>query len=404
MKIKIGNFNFINDMENKLRSFSDFQYKDNYFWLDGKEDTLFVTNITKFENENEESYIPEFEKNLKSKYKIIHIYGELRKQVNEYINNKTEQFFKYRNYSKYELYKDMELKEYRELNNNSKLKLCSEDSLLIDIEKNKINIGKFKLNPYTEKIENLDEIYEQGVLNNYIKTNLILKEIEKGIAPPYVYELKKIESFLREKKSVNLIFKNCEKFKCEAKTSDFLKIRDRKFKLDLGYGVDDNFEKENPTMKAKDLKLEDFRGISYGKNILDVDGRIFTNANKQIAITLDDRLKQKIDCLKEDIKEEYCSYRNKEESQYSYVPYTLESAISSIKDNENRKEKTTWHTKELDEIIHKNNLINLLEQAKTIEDIKEVCVELGDNELQNIYYGMLYEEENYEEEEEENYQ
>ena len=58
-----------------------------------------------------------------------------------------------------------------------------------------------------------------------------------------------------------------------------------------------------------------------------------------------------------------------------------------------------WHNKELDQIIYKKNLIDFLEQAKTVDDIKEVCVELGDNELQNIYYEMLYDEENSENEE-----
>ena len=49
MKIKIGNFNFIFNMENKLRDFIELQYKDYYFWLDGKEDSLYVTNISNFE-------------------------------------------------------------------------------------------------------------------------------------------------------------------------------------------------------------------------------------------------------------------------------------------------------------------------------------------------------------------
>ena len=92
------------------------------------------------------------------------------------------------------------------------------------------------------------------------------------------------------------------------------------------------------------------------------------------------------------------------DSKYVYVPYNLEDAINRIKENKNTKEKIEWHNKELDQIIYKKNLVDFLEQAKTIEDIKDVCVELGDNELQNIYYGMLYEEENCEcEEEEENY-
>ena len=205
---------------------------------------------------------------------------------------------------------------------------------------------------------------------------------------------------MMKKKNINLIFRDCEKFKCEARMGYILKLRDRKFELDLNHSARDDFERENPLKKAEELRLEDFKGISYGKNILEIDGRVFANADKQIAITLDDRLKQKNDCLKEDIENEYYSCRNKMDSKYAYVPYTLKEAVNRIKENEGPKEKIAWHTKELDQIIHRSNLINFLEEAKTIEDIKDVCIELGDNELQNIYYGMLYEEENCESEEE----
>ncbi len=404
MKIKIGNFNFIFNMENKLRDFIELQYKDYYFWLDGKEDSLYVTNISNFEKNIYRQDIPEYEKELKSKYKIISIYREITKQVNLYIDNKVEEFFKNRNYSKYELYKNIELRELNCLKDDSKFKIEFKDEFMLDIDKNKINVGNFQLNPYTEKIDNLDDVFEQGIFNKYIKAGLILKEIEKGIAPPYIYELNKINNFLQDKKSVNLIFKDCEKFKCEAIISYFLRMRDNKFELNLNYNSGNNFKKENPLKKEEDLKLEDLKGISYGKKVIDIDGRVFTNINNQIVITLEDRLKQKVDFLKKDIKNEYYSFKDKMDSKYVYVPYNLEDAINRIKENKNTKEKIEWHNKELDQIIYKKNLVDFLEQAKTIEDIKDVCVELGDNELQNIYYGMLYEEENCEcEEEEENY-
>lgn len=404
MKIKIGNFNFIFNMENKLRDFIELQYKDYYFWLDGKEDFLYVTNISNFEKNIYRQDIPEYEKELKSKYKIISIYREITKQVNLYIDNKVEEFFKNRNYSKYELYKNIELRELNCLKDDSKFKIEFKDEFMLDIDKNKINVGNFQLNPYTEKIDNLDDVFEQGIFSKYIKAGLILKEIEKGIAPPYIYELNKINNFLQDKKNVNLIFKDCEKFKCEAIISYFLRMRDNKFELNLNYNSGNNFKKENPLKKEEDLKLEDLKGISYGKKVIDIDGRVFTNINNQIVITLEDRLKQKVDFLKKDIKNEYYSFKDKMDSKYVYVPYNLEDAINRIKENKNTKEKIEWHNKELDQIIYKKNLVDFLEQAKTIEDIKDVCVELGDNELQNIYYGMLYEEENCEcEEEEENY-
>ena len=396
MKIKIGNFNFLYNMENKLSDFSDFRYKDFYFWLDGKEDVLYVTNDNNFEIHKSGYDIPKYEKELKSKYKIVPIFKELTKQVNLYIEKKVEELFRQGNYSKYELYKDFELGDLKKLTDNSQFRVSYEDQFVLDIDNNKINVGKYNLNPYTQKIDNLDYAYNQGLLDKYISNNLILKEIEKGIAPPYIYELNRINDFLQDKKNVNLIFKGYEKFKCEAIISHFLKIKDRKCEINLDYKAGLEFNRANPSKNEDDLKVKNFKGISYGKNILEIDGRVFDSIDNQIAITLDDRLKQKIDSLKQDITAEFHNYRNKIDL---YIPYSLQETINLIKEHEKSENKLPWHNKELDQIIYKKNLIDFLEQAKTVDDIKEVCVELGDNELQNIYYEMLYEEENSENEE-----
>ena len=396
MKIKIGNFNFLYNMENKLSDFSDFRYKDFYFWLDGKEDVLYVTNDNNFEIHKSGYDIPKYEKELKSKYKIVPIFKELTKQVNLYIEKKVEDLIRQGNYSKYELYKDFELGDFKNLTDNSQFRVSYEDQFVLDIDNNKINVGKYNLNPYTQKIDNLDDIYNQGLLDKYISNNLILKEIEKGIAPPYIYELNRINDFLQDKKNVNLIFKGYEKFKCEAIISHFLKIKDRKCEINLDYKAGLEFNRANPSKNEDDLKVKNFKGISYGKNILEIDGRVFDSIDNQIAITLDDRLKQKIDSLKQDITAEFHNYRNKIDL---YIPYSLQQTINLIKEHEKSENKLPWHNKELDQIIYKKNLIDFLEQAKTVDDIKEVCVELGDNELQNIYYEMLYEEENSENEE-----
>ena len=399
MKIKIGNFNFLYNMENKLSDFSDFRYKDFYFWLDGKEDVLYVTNDNNFEIHKSGYDIPKYEKELKSKYKIVPIFKELTKQVNLYIEKKVEDLIRQGNYSKYELYKDFELGDFKNLTDNSQFRVSYEDQFVLDIDNNKINVGKYNLNPYTQKIDNLDDIYNQGLLDKYISNNLILKEIEKGIAPPYIYELNRINDFLQDKKNVNLIFKDYEKFKCEAIISHFLRIKDRKCEINLDYKAGLEFNRANPSKNEDDLKVKNFKEISYGKNILEIDSRVFDNIDNQIAITLEDRLKQKIDSLKQDITKEFQNYRNKIDLRYTYIPYTLQEAINLIKERENSENKMSWHNKELDQIIYKKNLIDFLEQAKTVDDIKEICVELGDNELQNIYYEMLYDEENSENEE-----
>jgi len=43
MKIKIGNYNFISDKENKYNSYDRLDDYAKYFYLDGKENTLYVT-------------------------------------------------------------------------------------------------------------------------------------------------------------------------------------------------------------------------------------------------------------------------------------------------------------------------------------------------------------------------
>lgn len=401
MKIKIGNFNFISESENEYSKYHEIEKDMEYFYLDGKEDTLFVTYIIKFEREKNGQEVPEFEKELMNKFNIVDIYNEAKKQIREFINNKVNTIYDNKLYSKYELYKELDFSDISNLEEESKFNFNYEDYLKLDFENNKINFGEFQYNPYTQKIENLEEMIDKKVFNKKIKVGLILKEIQNKIAPPYIYEVRKINEFLKDKENVNLIFKDMEKFKSRSSMSYFLEYRNGKININLGHKEGKNFSNANPNKDIDMINLKNFKGLSYGRNILEIDNMALLNINMQIAMTLEDKLKQRIDFLKEDIKENYYEYRNKIETEIYNVPYTLEDAIYRIKNNAGAKEDIEWYNKELKEIIHKNNLINFLSEAKTIEDIKDVCVELGDNELQNIYYGLLYEEENCEENEEE---
>ena len=150
-------------------------------------------------------------------------------------------------------------KQFENLTDNSQFRVSYEDQFVLDIDNNKINVGKYNLNPYTQKIDNLDYAYNQGLLDKYISNNLILKEIEKGIAPPYIYELNRINDFLQDKKNVNLIFKGYEKFKCEAIISHFLRIKDRKCEINLDYKAGLEFNRANPSKNEDDLKVKNFK-------------------------------------------------------------------------------------------------------------------------------------------------
>ena len=398
MKIKIGNFNFISDKENKYNLYDNLNDYTKYFYLDGKENTLYVTNMYKFEKQ---SYY-DYERELTEKFKIINIFQKAKEQIQKYINNKVQKIFNNREYSKYELYKELDFGSINSLKYNSKFTFEYEDKIEINFDSNRINFGKFQFNPYTEKVENLDELYEQGVFRKKIKSSIILKEIENEIAPPYIIEIIKINNFIKDKENVNLIFNNMEKFRCRASIGNFLKYYDGVIKIDLEYHERKNFAKANPYKSENDLKINNLVGISYGKNVLEIDRMALSNINMQIAISLEDRLKLRINYLKEDIENQYYKYRDNIKMSVYDVPYTLEESIAYIRKQEKNassKEELAWYSKELEEIIYKSELINSLTEAKTIEDIKDVCIELGDNELQNIYYGMLYEEENEEENE-----
>ena len=53
----------------------------------------------------------------------------------------------------------------------------------------------------------------------------------------------------------------------------------------------------------------------------------------------------------------------------------------------------------MNEIFYKYNLANSLENCKTLDAIKEICVELEDKELKEIYYSLLNGEGNIQENE-----
>lgn len=382
MKIKIGNFNFINDSENKLRNFSELQYKDDYFWLDGKENKLFAMNTTKFEQEKYGYSIPDFERKLMERFEIVPLFVGITREINDYVEKKVEKLISSQNYSKYNLYKDIDLRYISDLKYNKDFKFELEDNFAYNFDTNKIEIGVFRYNPYTEKLDNIEEC--ENRLKDIIKKKTILKEIEKGIAPKFVTEVMKINDFLEFKKSCSLIFNGTYE------------------KLPLKHPYTSNIVsiwKNNITLESYNdrFKIQDLKGLMYGKNFFEINSENLMNIDKQIAISLEDRLEQRIDCLKDEIKDEYSKYRYKNEREYYDMPYSMEDVIK--KELNFSEEKPKWFTKEVQEMSHEYKLLNYLQKAQTIEEIKEVCVELGDNELQNIYYGMKYEEEDYEEEE-----
>lgn len=382
MKIKIGNFNFINDKENKLGDRRELQDGFCYFWIDGKENKLFVLDASKFELERPESSIPIFERQLMERFEIIPFYKMIKNEIDDYIKKKVENLVNTQNYSRYELYKDISLTDILNLKKNSEFKFPKGTYFVMNFDTNKIEINEFRYNPYAEKIDNIEEC--ETSFKNIIKNNIILKEIEKGIAPKFVVEIMKIDDFLKDKKSCSLIFSGTdEKFPLKKPyTSSIINLVEDK--ITLG-----NYKDK--------FKIQDLRGLIYGKNFFEINVTNLMNISKQISISFEDRLQQRIDYLKNEIESEYTIYRAENERNYYDMPYSMNDIVKVMLDNDEDKPK--WFTKEIKQMGYKYNLLNYLEEAQTIEKVETVCVELGDNELQNIYYGMCGKKENFEEDE-----
>jgi len=378
MKIKIGNFNFINNLENKLGSFGELQYKDNYFWLDGKENKLFALSTTEFEQKKYGYSIPDFEKQLMERFEIIPFYKMATKEINDYIRKKAENLVNTQNYSRYNLYKDINLTTISDLKYKNEFKFDYGDHFSFNFDTNKIEIGDFKYNPYNEKIDNIEEC--ENRLKDVLKKNIILKEIEKGIAPKFITEIMKINDFLEFKKSCSLIFSGTnEKFPLKQPyTSNIVELWKNRITLK---SYNDKF------------KIQDLKGLMYGKNFFEINTINLMNIDKQIATSFEDRLQQRIDILKDEIQEEYSNYRYKNGVEYYEMPYSIDDMVRKVSNCE--KEDLKWFTKEVEEMNHTYQLLSYLEKSQTIEEIKEICEELGDNELQKIYYGMKDEEETY---------
>lgn len=419
MKIKIGNFNFISENENKIAlSYSNLNRNLNYFYLDGKEDTLIVRNDFSSEENYYGMKIPEYEKSLLNKYNIIPLYKEMSKQINKFIENKINRTFENKSYSRYELYKDVNFSTFNNINKTQYKIIDCGNETVYNFDENRIKYGDFIFNPYTLEVENLEEMYKLGKFNDVIKNCLISKEIETNFEPPFVKEIFKISDFLKDKKSVNLYIKNLEPFKTRPKIDSFLKIDKNQISIDLNWEEEKNFKNTNPSMDYRNLQLKDLEKLTYSKKELKIDSENFSNLKYQISKTPEDLLLFRIDELKENIKKEYNDYyrRNRDLdsiSNYSF-PYYIDRAVNVITEinthnnqvkmgslKEDMIDKPLWYTKEVEEILYKNDLISELEQTNDIEIIKDIARELEDKELQQIYYTLKNEEENYTDEDEE---
>lgn len=417
MKIKIGNFNFISDGPNEIRE--ELSNRLDYFYLDGKEDTLFIGSSYKFDNAKKEEFMNieefNFERDLLKKYRVVNYHKEIKNQINNFIQEKSIEKFINKNYSRYDLYNDISIHDILLLNNNKEYSFGYGSTITKDIQNNRIKINEFMYNPYNEKIDNLEEMYKKGKFNAQIKSNLILLEIEHNQAPEFINTILKVDEFCNGKQTINALLKDEDKVKINSDMRNLLNLSNNNISLSFSvrYEYEKLFDKEK-------VNLEDLRGISYGKNILEINPQTLLNLKEQIAINIDDKFRFKLDEIKESIDDEFREYIYKYEKDTNKrdVPYQLEVALDKIVkiefNNNIIKEKIEnntyieekdgvlqdmpeWYSKKLEEIFEKNDLYKSLVQTDDINEAIEIAKELNDNELIDI---LKEEQENSEEEEE----
>ena len=416
MKIKIGGFNFINNKEDRI-NFNSYNLSSdlfNYFYLDGREDTLYVSSRYRFNNAEDPRYEGyseyNFEKDLLKKYYVIDYNMKITNEINSFIRGKVDDIFKNEDYSRYKLYNNINLNDIFLLEQNSKFKLNSIHDSYIDFKNNRIVQDGVIFNPYLENkpIEDLEKLYKDGRFNTEIKAGLIKKEIENGIAPKFVTSFIKMNDFFENKKSVSLILDGYEKFKINPHISSFLEFRDNKVALNLSYNEENWFEKENPGKDPKDLKLDDIKGFSYGKEILDIDPNVFMDLEKQITKTPADKLLFKIDSLEDELDNEF--YEKVRKDNLYNTPYSIREAIETITRIDlrnsqreagnlegNIEEYPKWYSNDLENLFEKYNLVVDLKQFETLDELKDISNKLDDDELIDICNEFL----GYDEEEEE---
>lgn len=379
MKIKIGNFNFINSKENKLSSFTINPYDLEYFYLDGNENTLFAesTYILDYIKEGNPAYDNEnhkFEKELLEKYpKIINYTNFIKNKINEAIEKQANELYSSKNYSRYDLYND--ITEDKICNfKDCKYSFENYNGIKLDFDNNRIIKDGFILNPYTLEIENLQQELESGRFSKNIKANLIKKEIEDKIAPNFVLKILEINEFIQDKKSVTVEATGLKPYKVLANLPHIIELRNNNITLET-YGTD--FDKQNPNVDRYESYNSELSALTYGSKIIQFSKGTFKNLEEQIATTPEDKFLFKVDKLQKEFDNEYRNfcYKIENEKYYSSTPLHIDSDINSVVRAEMRQEvMPEWyldHQEEFDTFFEKYQALQKLKVCETISDIEE---------------------------------
>lgn len=396
-KVKINQFNFlINETRNEpvILNNTENNLKFKYFFIDGMESTLFVENdinVAEFEEQSEQHYT-----------NIINYRTNINKQINKLIEKKVESLMESGNYSRYELYDDF---QYHSISNflyerekyfNEKYDRYSYFKL--DLDKNIITAEKVSYNPYTNKVENFEELYSEGVFKDEIETRLVIKEYEKGIMPKYIYELMSIYNFLKDKQTINIKLKDCEKYKVDA---CFGNILDRSYwnkEYSIANYVEDSFKRANPLKKLCDMKIDDLEELTFGKKEkLQINVENLKNIEEQIAINGRDKLIYKLKKMSKELDTEFCKYKERLNGK---IQTNLD--VRDIQFVNNMFKEKEWYSKEwkqipkdeignLEYFNKKSLIISSLKNEFNYTKLRELINMTKDEELKKIEKQLKFE-------------
>ena len=388
MKIKIGNFNFISKGPNNLYLGSNFLHNDKLdnFYMEGKEDTIYVKDRSTFDKADELNL--EFEKGLLRNHYIVEYTSLIKNQIEQFIKQKAMGLFRREDYSRYKLYNEIYLNDITNYEDRTKFndyyiqKITETNKLVYEFDCNKQII----FDPYTDKIENLEELYKAGFFDRAIKSYLIKLEVENKIAPLFVHEVLKINDFLKTKKTVTLKFRDGEKIKINAKIDNILYKYKNSFSLNTTY---------------RNYELKDLKSLNFGNIEIRIDTNAFENLPNQIARFAMDVLYFRIDEMKEELREDFIEF---EKEMNREIPTDIKRCISIIAELNNKEDLhyyeysksenikyPKWFNEDFIYLWKQYEMILELENAKDIEDIKEVAVLTGNKEIEKVFY-MLQEE------------
>ena len=368
MKIKIGNFNFISDKENKLSDISDVHNFMEYFYLDGQEDTIYVDSKYRF---NDDRYL--YEKELAKNHYIIEYQKVIKNNVDRFIKNIAFEKYMNNDYLRYNLYNNITLNEIERIQESINYKFEYYHGKEFNFDNNRIIIDGLIFNPYTHKIDNLEELYKSGNFDSLIKFNIINYEIENNKAPEFIYELIKINDFIKDKNYINIEYK--DKSKEKVKTIRIL----------------DKYANEISIYNKK--KDSDIVKLCWNRIDLPIDVNKLKNIKQQIIKIPMDKLLFKIDELYNQIEKKYLNYKEETSSNYYKnnniglnIPFGIQNALNEVTTNSVKGLKNPeWYSKELEKLFEEYTLIKQLRDLETIDDLKEIAIELNDAELMETY-------------------